>query len=330
MSDALSLLAAPLIDAAAAASARPELDAVLERPADPDHGDYATTLALRLAQAAAARRRARSRRSSRPPRERATWIASADVAGPGFVNLRVSPAWYAEAVRSGARAGLRRRHRRAAAARQRRVRLGQPDRAAAGRRPGRNAAYGDSLARLFAFAGPRRHARVLLQRLRPPDRALRPLAARPRARRGRARGRLSGRVLIALAKADRALARRHRRGVRARRRGADVRGHPRRRSSASACDMDVYTNEVDLHALGRRRARARAAQAAGHLFEQDGATWLRASEFGDDKDRVAASSPTARHVPRRRPRLPRRQARARLRPRDLRARRRPPRLRRRG
>jgi arginyl-tRNA synthetase len=69
----------------------------LERPGDPEHGDYATNVALRLAPA---------RRQS--PRELAGDIAgavvsrglaeSAEAAGPGFVNVRVSDAWIAGAV----------------------------------------------------------------------------------------------------------------------------------------------------------------------------------------------------------------------------------------
>ena len=42
-------------------------------------------------------------------------------------------------------------------------------------------------------------------------------------------------------------------------------------------------------------ARSARADSAGHVFENDGASWLRASEFGDDKDRVlikADGSPT--------------------------------------
>ncbi len=65
----------------------------LERPADPGHGDYATAVALPARQAAAvgaARDRRAHRRAARvrPPG------SSVDVAGPGFINLRVSPAWY--------------------------------------------------------------------------------------------------------------------------------------------------------------------------------------------------------------------------------------------
>ena len=54
--------------------------------------------------------------------------------------------------------------------------------------------------------------------------------------------------------------------------------------------MDVYTNEVDLHLSGGVERALERARAAGHLFERDGATWLRASEFGDDKDRPVIKS----------------------------------------
>jgi arginyl-tRNA synthetase len=54
--------------------------------------------------------------------------------------------------------------------------------------------------------------------------------------------------------------------------------------------MDVYTNEVDLHDSGGVERALERARAAGHLYERDGATWLRASEFGDDKDRPVLKS----------------------------------------
>ncbi len=69
-------------------------DIVVEKPKDPSHGDVATNLALRLA-----------RHAGRPPLEIAEAlrehlvlgeiIESAEVAGPGFINMRVHPAWLA-------------------------------------------------------------------------------------------------------------------------------------------------------------------------------------------------------------------------------------------
>jgi arginyl-tRNA synthetase len=73
-------------------------DVELERPSDPAHGDYATNAALRLA---GARRR--------PPRELAAelvraaealpQVERAEIAAPGFVNLFLADAWFADALR---------------------------------------------------------------------------------------------------------------------------------------------------------------------------------------------------------------------------------------
>ncbi|MFV4913112.1 arginine--tRNA ligase [Microbacterium lacticum] len=55
-------------------------------------------------------------------------------------------------------------------------------------------------------------------------------------------------------------------------------------------DFDVYFHENDLHSSGAvDRAIARLREL-GHIFEADGATWLRSTEFGDDKDRVVIKS----------------------------------------
>jgi arginyl-tRNA synthetase len=70
----------------------------LERPRLPEHGDWATNVALTLAKAAKA-----------PPRavaeamvahlELPDWVAGVEVAGPGFVNVRLDQRWFAGLVR---------------------------------------------------------------------------------------------------------------------------------------------------------------------------------------------------------------------------------------
>jgi arginyl-tRNA synthetase len=70
----------------------------LERPRLPEHGDWATNVALVLAKAAKA-----------PPRKVAEamvarlelpdWVESVEVAGPGFVNVRLAQRWFAGLVR---------------------------------------------------------------------------------------------------------------------------------------------------------------------------------------------------------------------------------------
>jgi len=77
---------------------------LLERPRQAEHGDWATNVALVLAKAAKA-----------PPRKVAEamvahletpgWVAGVEVAGPGFVNVRLAPAWFADLVRRAVAAG---------------------------------------------------------------------------------------------------------------------------------------------------------------------------------------------------------------------------------
>src|SRR5262249_13664833 len=125
----------------------------LERPADPEHGDYATNVALRLAPV---------RRQS--PRDLAAEIAGqavarglaehAEAAGPGFVNLHVSDAWIAEALGAILSAGDEFGSGQPATPQRIQVEMvsanptGPLTVAHA-----RNGAYGDSVARLLEFAG---------------------------------------------------------------------------------------------------------------------------------------------------------------------------------
>jgi arginyl-tRNA synthetase len=286
MSDALSLLAAPLIDAAARLGA-PDVDAALERPSDEDHGDYATTLALRLAKPL-----------RRPPREIAEelataarasgWVESAEIAGPGFVNVRVSPAWYAEAIRRAQAPGFG----GGTANPPLRVNVEYVSANPTGLLPvsaGRNAAYGDSLARLFAFAG---HDVTREYYFNDSGAQIERFGLSLRAR---ARGEqvpedgYQSESLITLAEEtglspDAAAEEFGRAGV------VLMFAAIRATLERFRVHMDVYTNEVDLHASGGVERAIERARAAGHLFEQDGATWLRASEFGDDKDRPVLKS----------------------------------------
>jgi arginyl-tRNA synthetase len=51
-------------------------------------------------------------------------------------------------------------------------------------------------------------------------------------------------------------------------------------------DFDVFTHENELHESGAVERAVARLRELGHVFEADGATWLRTTEFGDDKDRV--------------------------------------------
>jgi len=54
--------------------------------------------------------------------------------------------------------------------------------------------------------------------------------------------------------------------------------------------FDVWKSEGSLHAEGWVERAIERLRAAGHLYEQDGALWFRSTAFGDDKDRVIIRS----------------------------------------
>ncbi len=127
----------------------------LERPADPSHGDYATNVALRMAP-----------QRGQAPRELAEEIAQAvggssnieraEVAGAGFVNIWVTPAWYGDALAELLESG--RDYGSGWAAPRERFQVEMVSANPTGPitvASARNAAYGDSVARLLDFAGHR-------------------------------------------------------------------------------------------------------------------------------------------------------------------------------
>jgi arginyl-tRNA synthetase len=59
---------------------------------------------------------------------------------------------------------------------------------------------------------------------------------------------------------------------------------------AFAVYFDNYFLESSLYQDGEVEAAVQRLIACGHTFEQDGALWLRTTDFGDDKDRVMRKS----------------------------------------
>ena len=54
--------------------------------------------------------------------------------------------------------------------------------------------------------------------------------------------------------------------------------------------FDVWSSERSLHESGAVERALAQAREAGHVYESEGATWLRTTTFGDDKDRVLIRS----------------------------------------
>jgi arginyl-tRNA synthetase len=150
---ALRSLAEPIEAAARGLGGDGELEVVLERPTDPAHGDFATTVAMRLASGL-----------RRSPREVAQQLAESvelgdlvdtvEVAGPGFLNLRVTDTWYASALGEVLAAGDRYGAGSAESPERIQVELVSANPTGPIHVGGaRNGAYGDSVARLLEFAG---------------------------------------------------------------------------------------------------------------------------------------------------------------------------------
>ncbi len=55
-------------------------------------------------------------------------------------------------------------------------------------------------------------------------------------------------------------------------------------------DFDVFTHENSLHESGAVEHAVERLRELGHIYEQDGAIWLRTTTFGDDRDRVIIRS----------------------------------------
>ncbi|GAB3944782.1 hypothetical protein GCM10027614_35480 [Micromonospora vulcania] len=55
-------------------------------------------------------------------------------------------------------------------------------------------------------------------------------------------------------------------------------------------EFDTYFNEKDLHDRGELDLALARLREQGRIYESEGATWLRTTDFGDDKDRVLRKS----------------------------------------
>jgi arginyl-tRNA synthetase len=126
------------------------MEVELERPKDPTHGDFATNVAMRTA-----------KQVGRPPRELAQELAgkvveldeveSADVAGPGFLNIRLADPFFLDAL-----AEIDEGYGGGWAESPERVQVEMVSANPTGPivvSAARNGAYGDSVARLLEFGG---------------------------------------------------------------------------------------------------------------------------------------------------------------------------------
>jgi arginyl-tRNA synthetase len=307
----LPALAAALAQLAPEAYAKGTVRAVLESPKVAAHGDFATTAAMQLAKPL-----------QRNPRDVAQalrelllaqpafvcWVEAVDIAGPGFINIRLSAAAKQNTVREVLQAG-----------------------AAFGARPsngqrvlvefvsanptgplhvghGRQAALGDALCNLLATQGWNVYrefyyndAGVQINTLgssthlratgcKPGDPAWPETSYAGDYIQDIADDFLVGKTVAA---DDRSFT--------ASGDATDLDGmrefavaYLRREQDldlrAFGLRFDNYYLESSLYSSGRVDAAVQALQASGTTFEKDGALWLRSTDYGDDKDRVMRKS----------------------------------------
>jgi arginyl-tRNA synthetase len=280
----------------------PELElpaeVVVERPKNREHGDWATNVAMQMAG-----------KFDMKPRDFAellagelgneTGIAKVDIAGPGFINLTLSAAAAGELAkaiveageefgRSTELTGVKLNLEFVSANPTGPIHLGGT----------RWAAVGDSLARVFEAQGASvtreyyfndhgaqidRFARSLLASARGLDTPEDGYA-------GDYINEIAQRVLAETAEDILALPDEQAQ-EKFREAGVELMFQEIRESLHDfGVDFDVYFHENSLYESGAVQKAIDRLRALGHIFEEDGATWLRSSTFGDDRDRVIIKS----------------------------------------
>ena len=265
----------------------------LERPKNRDHGDYASSIALQLAKPAGKNPREVAELLKKDL-EKLPEVSSVDIAGPGFINIKLNRASQADLVRAilsakeefgkgTALAGIKINLEFISANPTGPLHLGHT----------RWAAVGDALGRVLSAAGAEvvrefyindrgnqmdlfgqsvqaaalgqpipeegyqgEYIADLAKAVLAENPAMTKLDAEPR--------------LIAFREAAYKLQLKDQQRV----------------LDTFNTHFDVWFSERSLHEGGSVEHGLEKLRAQGHVFELDGATWLRTTDFGDDKDRV--------------------------------------------
>lgn len=274
----------------------------VERPRSREHGDWATNVAMQLA-----------KRAGRNPRELGELLAAriaghdgveeAEVAGPGFVNIRLSAASVGELARAVVEAGGSYGRTEGAAGKTVNLEYVSANPTGPLHIGGtRWAAVGDSLARILEFSG----AKVVKEYYfndhgNQIDRFAASLLARARGEEAPEDG-YGGQYVTEIAERvvadsiadgepdprelpdEQALEAFRSRGVELM--FAEIKSSLHDFRS----DFDVFFHEDSLHESGAVSKAIERLRERGVVYEKEGALWLRTTDFGDDKDRVIVKS----------------------------------------
>ena len=273
-------------------------EVVIERPKNRDHGDWATNAAMQLGGKFGMNPRAFAELLA-PELEGLDGVAKVDIAGPGFINITLSAAAAGEAAktiveagssfgRGNDLAGLKLNLEFVSANPTGPIHLGGT----------RWAAVGDSLARVLQAQGAEvtreyyfnDHGAQI-------DRFARSLMAAAKGEETPEDGyagayidEIAKRVLDETAVDVLALPESEAQEV-FRSAGVELMFQEIRESLHDfGVDFDVYFHENSLYESKAVERAIERLRELGHIFEADGAVWLRSTTFGDDRDRVIIKS----------------------------------------
>ncbi|MFC9437933.1 arginine--tRNA ligase [Nocardia sp. NPDC057030] len=272
-------------------------EVTVERPRNPEHGDYATNVAMKVAKKAGAN-----------PRDLATWlaealtaadgVASAEVAGPGFLNIRLAAsaqgAIIEQVLAAGAAygtgetlKGTRINLEFVSANPTGPVHLGGTRWAAVGDALGRIlAAQGADVVREYYFndhgAQIERFARSLVAAA----------TGAPTPDDGYAGAYITeiANTIVTAHPGALSLPEDERQEL-FRAEGVELMfAQIRQTLHEFGTDFDVFFNESSLFESGAVEQAVAKLKDSGDLYEKDGAWWIASSEYGDDQDRVVIKS----------------------------------------
>jgi arginyl-tRNA synthetase len=272
-------------------------EVTVERPRDKTHGDYATNAALKL-----------SKQAGLKPRELADLLAeelrsseaitAVDVAGPGFINVTVAAGAQGQVAADVVAAGSAYGRSEVLAGRKINVEfisanptgplhLGHT----------RWAVLGDAIARVLAAAGAEVTREFYIndrgvQMNHFADSIIAAALGEPTPTDGYA-----GAYVADIAEAVRAAepgifdGSGDERRAAVRSAGYAVQLREQQASLASFnTHFDVWFSELSLHESGSVPETLKRLEELGHVYTEDGALWMRTTDFGDDKDRVLIKS----------------------------------------
>ncbi|QWF82504.1 arginine--tRNA ligase [Amycolatopsis sp. CA-230715] len=265
----------------------------IERPRNPEHGDYATNLALQVAKKVGLK--PRDFADALAERLAATdGITAAEVAGPGFLNLRLAADAQGEQIRRVLAAGAAYGHGELLAGRKINLEFVSANPTGPIHLGGtRWAAVGDALGRILSAQGGEVTREYYFNDAGAQiDRFVRSLIAaakgEPAPEDGYAGGYITDIAAEVLRQEPSALSldETERHEV-FRKIGVDLMFAEIKQSLHDfGTDFDVFFHEDSLHASGEVEKAVQYLKDNDKLYLEDGAWWLRTTDYGDDKDRV--------------------------------------------